>query len=91
MAAQKDDSTKRAERAVRAELAQMIGHRARAARSRAKLTQEDVAERTGIVPEVYGRLERGIMMPSVPTLWKLAVVFRISADELLNEAASRQG
>jgi len=64
-------------------LAEAIGSAARAARQRARLTQADVAERLGIASEVYGRLERGLMLPSVPTLRKLCLVLSVSADELL--------
>ena len=52
-------------------LARHLGKTARAARLLAKLTQADVAERVGIATEVYGRLERGAMLPSAPTLRKL--------------------
>ena len=64
-------------------LAGTIGTAARAARVRANLTQEDVAERVGLATEVYGRLERGGMLPSVPTLKKLCEVLRIPSDVLL--------
>ena len=64
-------------------LAATIGTAARAARVRADLTQEDVAERVGLATEVYGRLERGGMLPSVPTLRKLCEVLRIPSDVLL--------
>jgi transcriptional regulator with XRE-family HTH domain len=50
---------------------------------RAGLTQADVAERVGIATEVYGRLERGRMLPSVPTLWRLCLVLCTSSDEFL--------
>jgi transcriptional regulator with XRE-family HTH domain len=64
-------------------LAGTIGIAARAARVLANLTQEDVAERVGLATEVYGRLERGGMLPSVPTLKKLCETLRISADVLM--------
>jgi transcriptional regulator with XRE-family HTH domain len=64
-------------------LASTIGTAARAARVRANLTQEDVAERVGLATEVYGRLERGGMLPSVPTLKKLCEILRIPSDVLL--------
>ncbi len=60
-----------------------IGAAAREARKRAKLTQEDVAERLEIAPEVYGRMERGIVTPSVPTLRKLCRTLGVNASELL--------
>jgi transcriptional regulator with XRE-family HTH domain len=56
-----------------------IGATAREARKRAKLTQEDVAERLGVAPEVYGRMERGVIMPSVSRLKKLCEVLGVSA------------
>ncbi len=64
-------------------LATRLGESARAARQRLGLTQEDVAERIGIATEVYGRLERGNMLPSVPTFRKLCSVLGMSADEAL--------
>jgi transcriptional regulator with XRE-family HTH domain len=64
-------------------LATRLGECARAARQRLNLTQEDVAERIGIATEVYGRLERGNMLPSVPTFRKLCAVLGLSADEAL--------
>ncbi len=55
----------------------------REARKRATLTQADVAERVGVVTEVFGRLERGQLLPSVPTLRKLCRVLRVDANVLL--------
>jgi transcriptional regulator with XRE-family HTH domain len=60
-----------------------VGAAARAARLRAGLTQTDVAERVGIASEVYGRMERGKMLPSVPTLFRLCLALQISADVAL--------
>ena len=68
------------------DLPHRIGEQARAARKALGLTQADVAEEVGIAPEVYGRLERGGMMPSVTTLLKLAKALRVSPDVLLAQA-----
>ena len=65
-------------------LATAIGEACRAARLEAGLTQEDVADRVGLATEVYGRLERGNMTPSVPTLRKLCLVLHVSADAALS-------
>jgi transcriptional regulator with XRE-family HTH domain len=46
-------------------------------------TQAQVARQAGIAANVYGRIERGGMMPAVPTLRKLARTLGISADALL--------
>jgi transcriptional regulator with XRE-family HTH domain len=43
-----------------------------------------VAERIGVATEVYGRLERGLLMPSVPTLRRLCVALGLAADTLLS-------
>jgi transcriptional regulator with XRE-family HTH domain len=65
-------------------LQKSLGEMARAARERLGLTQAQVARQAGIAPNVYGRVERGGMMPAVPTLRKLALALGISADVLLD-------
>ncbi|EPX59533.1 Transcriptional regulator, XRE family [Cystobacter fuscus DSM 2262] len=60
-----------------------LGTRLRMARTRLDLTQEQVAHAVGFVPTVYGRIERGDMLPSVPKLRELCVVLGVSADMLL--------
>lgn len=64
-------------------LALSVGEACRAARRRLGLTQEEVAERVKLATEVYGRLERGNNLPSVPTLRRICLVLQVSADELL--------
>ncbi len=64
-------------------LASTLGAVARAARMRAGLTQEDVAERIGMASEVYGRMERGQMLPRVENLRRLCVVLNVPPHELL--------
>jgi len=61
-----------------------LGVQLRLARTRLELTQEQVARAVGFVPTVYGRIERGDMLPSVPKLRELCVVLGISADVLLS-------
>lgn len=61
-----------------------LGAQLRRARTRLELTQEQVARAVGFVPTVYGRIERGDMLPSVPKLRELCVVLGISADLLLS-------
>jgi transcriptional regulator with XRE-family HTH domain len=67
-------------------LSATVGEAARLARMRAGLTQADVAQRIGVATEVYGRMERGKMLPSVPTLLRLCVVLRSGPDELMGLA-----
>ncbi|KFA91013.1 hypothetical protein Q664_25210 [Archangium violaceum Cb vi76] len=64
-------------------LSKALGDAAREARLKASLTQADVAERIGVATEVYGRLERGLLMPSVPTLRRICLALHLSADALL--------
>jgi transcriptional regulator with XRE-family HTH domain len=64
-------------------LAAHVGQVAREARLRAGLTQADVAERVGLATEVYGRMERGRMLPSVPSLRRLCITLRTSSDTFL--------
>jgi len=68
---------------TQAKLARHLGGIAREARLLAKLTQADVAERIGLSTEVYGRIERGGMLPSVPTLLKLCLALGADANVLL--------
>ena len=61
-----------------------LGEAARAARLRLGLTQEEVAQRVGLAQSVYGRIERGGMKPSVPTLRKLCLALGITPETLLS-------
>ena len=65
------------------QLARHIGGSAREARLRMRLTQADVAERIGVATEVYGRLERGKLIPSVVTLRKVCRALRLDASAVL--------
>ena len=64
-------------------LAQTIGSTAWEARTRAGLTRAQVAEAIGLAPLAYERLERGRLLPSVPTLYRLAQVLHIATDLLV--------
>jgi transcriptional regulator with XRE-family HTH domain len=65
------------------ELGVIIGAAARTAREQLGLTQAEVAERVDLVHAVYSRLERGKMLPSVPSLYRLCQELRISPELLL--------
>ncbi|WP_225413292.1 helix-turn-helix transcriptional regulator [Stigmatella hybrida] len=64
-------------------LAVTLGKAARLARREAGLTQQDVAEGVGIVPEVYGRIERGVSLPSISTLFRLCITLHMGPNELM--------
>ena len=64
-------------------LAATIGTVAKQARTRAGLTQADVVAVVGTHPEVYGRIERGEVMPSVPTLMRVCLTLGCGPHELM--------
>jgi transcriptional regulator with XRE-family HTH domain len=55
----------------------------RTARQELGWTQAEVAADIGVATEVYGRMERGLLQPSVRTLRKLAIALRVPTDTLL--------
>lgn len=65
------------------ELQPGLGQRLRVARQHQGLTQAQVAQAVGLVPAVYGRLERGSGLPSVNKLQELCAVLNVSATALL--------
>ncbi|WP_309894432.1 helix-turn-helix transcriptional regulator [Archangium sp.] len=64
-------------------LQKTIGEAARTAREGLGLTQAQVAQKAGMSAQVYGRIERGGMMPSVPSLRRMAGALGISPAVLL--------
>lgn len=72
-------------------LAITIGTRAREAREKLGLTRAEVAERVGLVHAVYNRLERGKMLPSVPSLFRLCTELHVSPEVLMGLASPGAG
>jgi transcriptional regulator with XRE-family HTH domain len=68
---------------MKTELGVHLGERVRAARKLLDLTQADVARRLGLAREVYARLERGNMLPSLTTLRGLCLVLGVPPHEVL--------
>ena len=68
---------------ARQALHRQLGERARNARASLSLTQADVAEDIGIAVEVYGRMERGLTLPSLPTFVRLTEVLKVTPNDLL--------
>lgn len=75
---------------VQQPLSRQIGTAFRRERVAQRLTQSDVAELVGIVPDVYGRIERGEISPSLPTFRQLCVTLKVSADSVLSSSAPRE-
>jgi transcriptional regulator with XRE-family HTH domain len=60
------------------------------ARSRKGYTQAEAASLVGLATAVYGRVERGGMLPSVPSLFRLCTVLGVSANVLLGLNAEEE-
>jgi transcriptional regulator with XRE-family HTH domain len=54
------------------------------------MTQAEVAQGIVTHPEVYGRMERGRMLPSVPTLLKLCLILGSGPNELMGFSPADQ-
>ena len=61
-----------------------LGKNLRSARKRLGLTQEQVAERSGVQAGEVSRIERGKRDPQVSTLEKLAAAVEVAPGRLLD-------
>jgi transcriptional regulator with XRE-family HTH domain len=61
-----------------------LGKNLRAARKKLSLTQEDVAERSGLEQGEVSRIERGLRDPQVSTLEKLGAAVEVPPGRLLD-------
>ena len=62
---------------------ELIGQRIRECRRQAHLTQEELAERTGVCQQFIGCLERGKGIPSLGTVMSLCSALSIEPNVLL--------
>ena len=69
--------------ALSAARAGALGARLRAARNTAELTQEVLAQASGIGTEHIQRIERGAANPTLATLYALADALKVQAETLL--------
>jgi transcriptional regulator with XRE-family HTH domain len=67
----------------RADIQQALGRNLREARKRAELTQEAVAERSGVHPTEVSRIEAGKRDPRIATVEALAEAVGVSVSDLL--------
>jgi len=58
----------------------------RASRLDAGLTQQNVAEAIEMRPGVYGYIERGGMIPAVPTLQRICEVLKLDYQSVVDRA-----
>lgn len=64
-------------------LRKTLGANIRKARTRLAITQERMAEQLEMSPEVYGRMERGLIFPRVERLVNICEKLGVSSDQLL--------
>ena len=67
----------------RADIQRALGRNLRQARERAELTQEAVAERSGVHPTEVSRIETGKRNPRIATVEALAEAVGVSVSDLL--------
>jgi transcriptional regulator with XRE-family HTH domain len=66
------------------DLKTQFGRRLRILRKQADLTQEDLAESTGLTIESISNMERGIFGPKFDNLEKIAKIIGVEVKELFN-------
>lgn len=67
-----------------ADLSKQLGERMKQIRKTAKLTQERLAEKTGLSVEYISRLERGVSQPSLKTLGLMAKFLNIAVKDFFD-------
>ena len=72
------------------DLKQAIGTRVQAARRRAALSQEALAEQVGRTPESISNIERGKQLPNIETLAQLARVLDVPLAEFFEGLGSKR-
>lgn len=60
-----------------------IGKNIKKARKERRLTQAEVAQKAGIHPNYYSRIERGELQPALDTLEKIFKVLKVKSSEIL--------
>lgn len=60
-----------------------LGKNLKKARSKAKLTQVEVADKAGIHVNYYARIERGEVNPSVEILEAVAKALKVKSSDIL--------
>jgi transcriptional regulator with XRE-family HTH domain len=61
-----------------------LGNRLRNQRERRKISLRELARRVNVSPSLISQIERGLVMPSVGTLWLVTTELGIAIDELFS-------
>jgi transcriptional regulator with XRE-family HTH domain len=71
------------------DIGRTLGANLRKARSRQGLTQEQMAELVDLPVELYARMERGALLPSMQLFVKLCRLLDVTAGQLLGMTRPR--
>lgn len=66
-----------------------IGSKIRTLRQRKKLSLVQLGEHTGLSPAMLSKIERGQLIPTLPTLLRIALVFGVGLDHFFVESPDR--
>lgn len=72
-------------------LARALGEALAAKRAEKGLTQDDMALRVGIGSEAISRIERGVVLPTLPRLFDFAEALDCRVGELIAAGSDRPG
>lgn len=67
----------------------MLGEKIKLYRENKNMTQVEIAESLGVKPATVSKYESGTLEPNIESLKKLAEIFEVSVDELLNDEQDR--
>jgi len=70
------------------QLAQRLGMQISTRRRACQWSQDQLAEQLGVATETISRFERGVVLPSLATLQKLAQILGVRISDLLSESSS---
>ncbi|MEZ5353680.1 MAG: XRE family transcriptional regulator [Bryobacteraceae bacterium] len=67
-----------------------IGEKLRKMRLRKKISLVDLGRHTGLSPSMLSQLETGKLIPTLPTLTRIAIVFDVGLDHFFTEGAGKR-
>ena len=66
-----------------------IGEKLRALRLRKKMGLVELGQHSGLSPALLSKIERGKLIPTLPTLLRVALVFSVGLEHFFTEAAAK--
>lgn len=66
-----------------------IGEKLRALRLRKKMGLVELGRHSGLSPALLSKIERGRLVPTLPTLLRIALVFSVGLEHFFNDPATR--